>query len=101
MECGCFFASRPLIICTYPHFSTPLYQVLTHALSKPENKTKFTLIYSNVTEADILMREEIEQLKKKHPNNFEVVYYLDSADKSWKGVRSVNNFCLLVTNNLV
>ena len=78
-----------------------MYQVVDYALADKSNKTKFTLIYSNVTEADILMREEIEQLKKKHPNNFEVVYYLDSADKSWKGVRSVNNFCLLVTNNLV
>lgn len=75
--------------------------MVDYALADKSNKTKFTLIYSNVTEADILMREEIEQLKKKHPNNFEVVYYLDSADKSWKGVRSVNNFCLLVTNNLV
>ena len=64
-----------------------MYQVVDYALADKSNKTKFTLIYSNVTEADILMREEIEQLKKKHPNNFEVVYYLDSADKSWKGVK--------------
>ena len=61
--------------------------MVDYALADKSNKTKFTLIYSNVTEADILMREEIEQLKKKHPNNFEVVYYLDSADKSWKGVK--------------
>ena len=67
--------------------------MVDYALADKSNKTKFTLIYSNVTEADILMREEIEQLKKKHPNNFEVVYYLDSADKSWKGVTSMKNFC--------
>ena len=75
--------------------------MVDYALADKSNKTKFTLIYSNVTEADILMREEIEQLKKKHPNNFEVVYYLDSADKSWKGVTPMNNFCFLVANNLV
>ena len=32
---------------------TPMYQVITHALSLPEDKTKFTLLFSNVTEKDI------------------------------------------------
>ncbi|KAJ7204404.1 cytochrome-b5 reductase [Mycena pura] len=64
---------------------TPLYQVLTHALSSPFNTTKFKLLYSNVTEEDILLRENLDALAKKHPKNLEVVYLLDKPLPSWKG----------------
>lgn len=66
-------------------YSTPLYQVLTHALSDKTNKTKFKLLFSNVTEADILLREEFDALKKKHPETFDVVYVLDKPGENWKG----------------
>ena len=66
--------------------STPLYQVLTHALSKPENKTKFTLLFSNVSERDILLREEFDELAKKFPEKLKVVYYIDKGTKDWKGI---------------
>jgi hypothetical protein len=65
--------------------STPLYQILNHALSNPTNKTKFTLLFSNITEADILLKPELDGLKKKFPNNFDVVYILDSPPKDWTG----------------
>ncbi|TDL19422.1 cytochrome-b5 reductase [Rickenella mellea] len=64
---------------------TPLYQILTHALPKKTNKTKFTLIFANVTEADILLREEFDELKKSYPDKFNVVYVLDKGTKDWKG----------------
>lgn len=32
---------------------TPMYQVITHALSLPEDKTKLTLLFANVSEKDI------------------------------------------------
>lgn len=32
---------------------TPMWQLITHSLSIPEDKTKWTLIFSNVTEQDI------------------------------------------------
>lgn len=69
-----------------------MYQVLDHALADKSNKTKFTLIYSNVTEADILLREEFDALKKKFPETFDAVYYLDSANKDWKGM-NLHLFC--------
>lgn len=65
--------------------STPLYQLLTHALGSPNNKTKFTLIYSNVTEKDILLREELEALKKKYSDKLDLIYYLDKPGENWKG----------------
>ncbi|KAJ7269360.1 hypothetical protein B0H12DRAFT_1249740 [Mycena haematopus] len=64
---------------------TPLYQVISHALSSPSNTTKFKLLFSNVTEEDILMREDIDALAKKHPKNLEVVYLLDKPKSDWKG----------------
>lgn len=63
----------------------PLYQVLQHALADNTNKTKFKLMYANVTEQDILLREEFDAMKKKYPDTFDVVYVLDKADANWKG----------------
>ncbi|KAG6808521.1 hypothetical protein H0H93_016820, partial [Arthromyces matolae] len=64
---------------------TPLYQVIDHALSDKTNKTKFKLLFSNVTEADILMREDLDALQKKHPNTLDVVYLVDKPSPSWTG----------------
>ena len=65
--------------------STPLYQVLDHALSDKNNNTNFKLLYSNVTEKDILLRKELEALQKKHPKHLEVVFVLDNPSESWNG----------------
>lgn len=32
---------------------TPMWQLITHSLSLPEDQTKWTLVFSNVTEKDI------------------------------------------------
>ncbi|KAK0466278.1 cytochrome-b5 reductase [Desarmillaria tabescens] len=64
---------------------TPLYQVISHALPDPANRTKFTLVYSNVTEADILLRPELDTLQKKYPNKLEIVYALDKPPAGWTG----------------
>ncbi|KAJ7588529.1 NADH-cytochrome b5 reductase [Mycena floridula] len=64
---------------------TPLYQVLTYALSAPNNRTKFTLLFSNVTEVDILLREELDALKEKYPSNLAVIYVLSAPPQGWTG----------------
>jgi cytochrome-b5 reductase len=58
---------------------------LTYALDSPTNKTKFTLLYSNVTEKDILLRDELEALQKKHSDKLELVYFLDQPSDNWNG----------------
>ncbi|KAL5640234.1 hypothetical protein ACGC1H_007491 [Rhizoctonia solani] len=65
---------------------TPMYQVLTHALAQPEDKTKFKLLFGNVSPADILLKEEFEQLKAKHGDRFDIVYIVDKGDKNWTGL---------------
>ncbi|TFK17691.1 cytochrome-b5 reductase [Coprinopsis marcescibilis] len=64
---------------------TPLYQVINHALADKNNKTKFKLLFANVTEQDILLREELDALAKKYPKTLDVVYILDKASEGWKG----------------
>ncbi|CAK5264464.1 unnamed protein product [Mycena citricolor] len=70
---------------------TPLYQVMTHALSSNSNTTKFKLLFSNVTEEDILLRENLDALAKKYPQNLEVVYLLDKPAPEWKGLTGFIN----------
>ena len=67
-----------------------MYQVLTRALSDKANKTKFKLLFANVTEADILLHEEFDALQKKYPDTFDVVYVLDKPDKKWQGKMSMS-----------
>ena len=62
-----------------------MYQILIHALAKPENKTRFKLIFANVSEKDIPLKEELDALKKKYPQAFDVVYTVDAAGPGWKG----------------
>ena len=67
-------------------YSTPMYQVLQHALAEKDNKTKFTLIFANVTPADILLKEEFDAWKAKYPDTFNVIYTVDKAEGNWKGI---------------
>jgi cytochrome-b5 reductase len=70
---------------TQSFISTPLYQILRYALPDKDNRTKFKLIYANVSENDILLREKFDELKSKYPDTFDVTYVLEKADKNWKG----------------
>jgi NAD(P)H-flavin reductase len=64
---------------------TPAWQLINHALALPDDKTKFTLLYANVTEKDILLRKEWDALAAKYPGRLQVVYFLDNAPSGWKG----------------
>lgn len=62
-----------------------MYQILQHALADPTNKTKFKLIFGNVEERDILLKQEFDELKRKHPDTFEIIHVLGKAPKQWQG----------------
>lgn len=64
---------------------TPHYQLIDAALSDKTDTTKWTLIYSNVTEEDILLRKEWDSLAKANPDRLKVVYTLDQPPAGWKG----------------
>lgn len=79
------------------HFlgSTPMYQILQHALSDPSNKTRFTLIFANLTPADILLKSEFDALRAAHPDTFSVVYTVDNPGDKWDGPTGYVNKTLL------
>lgn len=62
-----------------------MYQVLQHALAQKDNKTRFTLIFANVTPADILLKDQFDAWKKTYPDTFNVVYTVDKAEGDWAG----------------
>jgi len=64
---------------------TPGYQVMQAIDNNPEDKTKVTLLFSNVTEEDILLRKEFEAMQKRKPDQFKVVFTLDKPPSGWKG----------------
>ena len=63
---------------------TPMYQVLRTIFKNPEDKTKVTLLYGNVTEEDILLKNELQDLENTYPQRFRVVYTLDKPSKDWQ-----------------
>lgn len=64
---------------------TPMYQVLNAILKNPSDKTKVSLVFGNVTEEDILLREDLEKLSRMHSDRFRLHYILDKPPKEWSG----------------
>lgn len=64
---------------------TPMYQLAKGIFSNPDDKTKVTLVFGNVSEEDILLRKELAELENTYPQRFRAFYVLDKAPKSWKG----------------
>ena len=49
---------------------TPMLQVIEEVLRNPADKTTLSLVFGNVTEADILLKSRIDALAAKHPQQF-------------------------------
>jgi NAD(P)H-flavin reductase len=64
---------------------TPMYQVLTTILSDSSDRTRVSLIFGNIAEQDILIREELDALAHKHPERFRLHYVLNQPPEGWKG----------------
>lgn len=64
---------------------TPMYQLMRQIFKNPEDKTKVTLVFGNVTEDDILLRKEFQELENTYPQRFRAFYVLDNPPKGWSG----------------
>ena len=64
---------------------TPMYQVAAAILADPQDRTEVSLIFGNLTEEDILLRAELEQLAKEHPARFKLFYVLNTPPAGWTG----------------
>lgn len=76
---------------------TPMYQLIRKIFNDNEEKTDVTLIFANISEEDILLRKELEEFKKKHPDRFHITYVLDNPSENWNGVSGRVNKELLKT----
>jgi len=52
-------------------------------LDKADCTTTISLVYANQTVDDILVREELELLKKSYPDRFNLWYTVDKAPEKW------------------
>lgn len=76
---------------------TPMYQLCRAIFSNPDDKTKVTLVFGNVSEEDILLKKEFAQLENTYPQRFRAFYMLDNPPKSWQGGSGFINKNLLKT----
>ena len=64
---------------------TPMYQLCRAIFKNPNDKTKVTLVFANVTEEDILLKKEFEELENTYPQRFRAFYVLDQPPETWQG----------------
>lgn len=58
---------------------TPILQVIKAVLRNPQDKTKLSLLFGNISEQDILLYQELKDLAVKHPNQFKVNFVLNEV----------------------
>lgn len=63
---------------------TPMLQVIRAIVKNPQDKTQVSLIFANVAEGDVLLKDELDELATKH-KNFKVYYVLNMPPEGWKG----------------
>ncbi|XP_019116924.2 NADH-cytochrome b5 reductase 2-like [Larimichthys crocea] len=62
---------------------TPMLQLIRSITADPTDNTKCSLIFANQTEKDILLREELEEVKRNHPDKVKVWFTLDKPPQDW------------------
>lgn len=62
---------------------TPMYQLTRQIFKNPADKTKVTLVFANLTEEDILLKKEFEELEQNYPQRFRTFYTVDTPPESW------------------
>jgi cytochrome-b5 reductase len=64
---------------------TPMYQIAKQILGDPEDSTKIYLLFANVSIRDILLKNELEEMMRSHPEQFYVHFVVDEAPEGWTG----------------
>ncbi len=63
---------------------TPMYQLARAIFKNPNDKTKVTLVFGNISEEDILLKREWEELENTYPQRFRAFYTLDKPSEEWQ-----------------
>ncbi|KAL8916862.1 MAG: hypothetical protein Q9172_006079 [Xanthocarpia lactea] len=76
---------------------TPMYQLCRAIFKNPSDKTKVTLVFGNISEEDILLKHEFEDLENTYPQRFRAFYMLDKPAEEWMGGKGHIGLDLLKT----
>jgi cytochrome-b5 reductase len=76
---------------------TPMWQLCRAIFNNPEDQTKVTLVFGNISEDDILLKNELASLENHYPRRFRAFYVLDNPPKQWTGGKGYINKELLKT----
>jgi len=63
---------------------TPMLQIIRDVLKNPADTTKLSFVFANVSEEDIILRDELDRLAERHAN-FKVYYVIEKPPAGWKG----------------
>jgi cytochrome-b5 reductase len=66
---------------------TPCYQLLRYILANEDDRTMVSLLYANISEEDILLFKELNDLAKKHRQKLRIYYTLSDIQRvgqDWK-----------------
>lgn len=79
---------------------TPGYQLIARILGsgkngEPRDPTQLRVVDANKTEDDILLRRELDQISKDHPDQFQITHILSNPSDEWEGERGHVNRELL------
>lgn len=66
---------------------TPGYQLLVKILKTEGDKTQLRVIDANKTEKDILLRAQLDELAKDHPEQFQITHILSHPQGDWNGLK--------------
>lgn len=55
-----------------------MFQLICRILENPNDKTRVWLVYGNKKLDDILLKSELDQLAKTHPDRLQIKYVLES-----------------------
>src|SRR5438309_2319670 len=58
---------------------TPMLQIIKYVLNNPNDQTQLSLLFANVEERDILLREQLDSLSSRFPSRFKIFYILDKV----------------------
>ncbi|AEO54093.1 hypothetical protein MYCTH_2136940 [Thermothelomyces thermophilus ATCC 42464] len=64
---------------------TPMWQLCRAIFNNPDDQTKVTLVFGNISEDDILLKNELAALENHNPRRFRAFYVLDNPPKHWTG----------------
>ncbi|KAJ3236988.1 hypothetical protein HDU81_010132, partial [Chytriomyces hyalinus] len=64
---------------------TPMLQIIERALSDPKDETKLSLLFANVSEEEIILRDHLDSLAAKYKERFNVYYTVDKPSAKWTG----------------